>query len=141
MNFLSVKATQIFLRLLHLARSNDKEELYVKIHNNTSFMPLSVECIDVFESQNAEIWSVCHYGEQNGDLMNDLEMTFWVHEENDKTFIFPMSFRNDYMNVYQECMWQDFNEVGKFNVKKRLQRQLVDFAQTWLKNIEQQQGI
>ena len=42
------------------------------------FMPLSVE--DIGQSADANrLISICHYGEQNGDLMRDPDMVFEVY--------------------------------------------------------------
>ena len=42
------------------------------------YMPLSVEHIGQSAEGNRLI-AICHYGEQNGDLMRDPEMVFEVH--------------------------------------------------------------
>ncbi len=66
---------------------------------------------------------VTHYGEQNGDLMADPDMTFWKTETGD---YFPASFRNDYMGISKEsiiikvgdnrnrsnCLIKNLNERG-----------------------------
>jgi hypothetical protein len=42
------------------------------------YMPLSVEVIGQSAEGNRLI-AICHYGEQNGDLMRDPEMVFEIH--------------------------------------------------------------
>ena len=54
--------------------------LTIKTHKkieNKSYMPLSIEWI----SHN--IISLCHYGEQNGDLMRDPEKTLFTRSNYD----------------------------------------------------------
>ncbi len=67
----------------------------------SGFMPLSVEDIGQSGDGNRLI-SICHYGEQNGDLMRDPEMVFEVHAWPDSSTAEPLSFRNDYMGLLQE---------------------------------------
>lgn len=75
---------------------------YLKLDNASgTFMPLSIEKV-TDELGFTAVYSLAHYGEQNGDLMADPEMTFG---ESDHEF-YPLSFRNDYVGVYQaviEC--------------------------------------
>ncbi len=59
----------------------------------TGLMPLNIETWR--EGDGHLTVSICHYGEQNGDLMRDPEVVFKVqgHE------VLPLSFRNDYAGV------------------------------------------
>ena len=59
----------------------------------TGLMPLNIETWR--EDDGYLTVSICHYGEQNGDLMRDPEVVFKVqgHE------VLPLSFRNDYAGV------------------------------------------
>ncbi|MEI8247411.1 MAG: hypothetical protein WCI51_16380 [Lentisphaerota bacterium] len=75
------------------------------------------------------VYSLAHYGEQNGDLMADPEMTFG---ENEHEF-YPLSFRNDYVGAYQNVIDE------KMNIK--LQHSLVEFAAIWLENVVDQQKL
>ena len=59
------------------------------------YMDLTIEKTWETDENGNPVYSICHYGELNGDLMRDPEMTFSVDWEN-KT-ILPLSFRNDYM--------------------------------------------
>ena len=108
---------------------------YVKLDNPPgAFMPLVVEKIMDLPGFSA-VYSLAHYGELNGDLMADPEMTFG---ELDGEF-YPLSFRNDYLGFYQEVMsYQDGQEPA---VDERLQKELTEFAALWLRNIKEQQGF
>ena len=110
-------------------------EGYVKLNNaEGAFMPLVVEKImDVpgFEA----VYSLAHYGKQNGDLMADPEMTFGLLEGE----FYPLSFRNDYLGFYQEVMSYCDGQEPVCNEK--LQRELAEFAALWLRNIKVQQEL
>lgn len=41
--------------------------------------------------------SLCHYREQNGDLMRDPDMVFLLYDLPDGAAAEPISFRNDYL--------------------------------------------
>lgn len=70
------------------------------------FMPLSVEDIGQSAEGNRLI-SICHYGEQNGDLMRDPDMVFEIHAWADARTAEPLSFRNDYIGLRQEVYRYD----------------------------------
>ena len=79
------------------------------------FMPLSVEDIGQSADGNRLI-SICHYGEQNGDLMRDPEMVFELFTHGEASAAEPLSFQNDYMGVFQEVYRYD--ESGKKNPRQ-----------------------
>ena len=102
---------------------------YLKMDNTKgTYMPLTVEKV-IDEPGFTAVYSLAHYGEQNGDLMADPEMTFG---ECDHEF-FPLSFRNDYIGVYQEVITEQ--------VDLKLQQELVEFADMWLQNVVDQQKL
>ena len=92
------------------------------------YMPLSIEAIGTSADGNRLI-SLCHYGEQNGDLMRDPEMVFELFTHGDASAAEPLSFRNDYMGLFQEVYRYD--DTGKkTHVKTRLKAELKSFART-----------
>lgn len=98
------------------------------------YMPLSIEAIGTSTDGNRLI-SICHYGEQNGDLMRDPEMVFEVHSATSAAE--PLSFQNDYMGLLQEVYRYD--ESGKkTHVNTRLKAELKAFARTWFRNLREQ---
>ena len=100
------------------------------------YMPLSVEHIGQSADGNRLI-SLCHYGEQNGDLMRDPEMVFELFIHGEASAAEPLSFQNDYMGVFQNVYRYD--ESGKkTHVKTRLKAELKSFARTWFKNLKDQ---
>ena len=102
---------------------------YLKLDNTKgTYMPLSVEKV-TDEPGLTAVYSLAHYGEQNGDLMADPEMTFG---ECDHEF-YPLSFRNDYIGIYQTVITEQ--------VDLKLQQELAEFAAMWLQNVVDQQKL
>ncbi len=100
------------------------------------YMPLSVE--DIGQSgEGNRLVSLCHYGEQNGDLMRDPDIVFMFHDFPDGLAAEPVSFRNDYLAICQEVYKYDDNG-RRTHVVPRLKRELKDICLTWFKNLEQQ---
>jgi hypothetical protein len=102
------------------------------IDNSTAFMRLSIEVLS--HVGKGRVVSLAHYGEQNGDLMADPEMTFLVGEPEG---VYPLTYRNDYVGVNQEAMRVD--EGYRFHFAPQLQRQLASFTATWMENLVDQQ--
>ena len=100
------------------------------------YMPLSIEAIGTSADGNRLI-SICHYGEQNGDLMRDPEMVFELFTHGEASAAEPLSFQNDYMGLLQEVYRYD--DAGKkTHVNTRLKAELKSFARTWFRNIREQ---
>ena len=100
------------------------------------YMPLSIESIGTSADGNRLI-SLCHYGEQNGDLMRDPEMVFELFTHGKASAAEPLSFQNDYMGVFQEVYRYD--EAGKkTHVNARLKAELQSFARMWFRNLRDQ---
>jgi len=126
------KTYQSFAKsLLQLLGSDSAVRLTVP-----SFMPLSIEDIGKSGDGNRLV-SLCHYGEQNGDLMRDPDIVFMFHALPDGLAAEPVSFRNDYMGLCQEVYRYD--DAGKrTHVVPRLKRELQEFSITWFRNLRHQ---
>ena len=137
MKSLNKKATMI-IQKLYEAMFNAPymiEKGYAKIKNSEGCMPVVVELVGDIKGYGKVI-SIAHYGEQNGDLMADPEMTFTIVDGK----YFPISFRNDYVGLYQEVF--SYNEDGSTEaVNIKLQSDLTDFANEWMNSIQEQQRL
>jgi len=120
------KSKTVLEKIFKLVSENDK---YIKLNNNPIFMSLTVEIIE------DSVISLCHYGEQNGDLMRDPEMLFWVENGN----YYPFYFRNDYVGVEEYSGEIIGNKLIINNTK--LQNDHRKFSNMWLQNIKYQQNI
>ena len=100
------------------------------------YMPLSVEEIGSSE-EGYRLVSLCHYGQQNGDLMRDPDMVFLFHNFPDGMAAEPISFRNDYLGISQEVY--RYNEAGRrTHVSTTLKQELKMFATTWFATLRVQ---
>ena len=100
------------------------------------YMPLSVEEIGS-SGDGYRLVSLCHYGEQNGDLMRDPDIVFLFHTGPDSAAAEPVSFRNDYLGIVQDVYRYD--ETGRrTHVVPSLKQELKDFAESWFANLKDQ---
>lgn len=99
-------------------------------------MPLSIEDIGPDGEGRRQI-SICHYGEQNGDPMRDPEMVFAFHDLGTFLAAEPVSYRNDYIGIDQECYIYSA-EGQRTHVRSELKQQFKYFAQTWFRNLRAQ---
>lgn len=125
----------------------DTEEGHATIDNSDgAYMPVHVEILDTYQGNGfaRHFISVAHYGEVNGDLLADPDMTFILHlpdEENAAgAFAIPVEFQNDYAGVYQKATKHDATYMPTA-VRAALVHDLVDFCDLWFNNIRQQQEI
>lgn len=105
---------------------------HIKIENEP-YMPLCVEWIGRVPIAGFMLpaLSLCHYGEQNGDLMRDPDVCFArCYVKGAETFI-PYSFRNDYTGTLQE-------HINDCTINRTGQADLARFVSDWLENIRLQ---
>lgn len=88
-------------------------------------MPLVVENLG-YTVHGGTVYAVTHYGEQNGDLMRDPDMTLSVNRK--AGTVDPLSFQNDYMGMYQEVY-----DMSRGTYKPQLRTDLDSFLWQWLK--------
>jgi hypothetical protein len=118
---------KILSQLWELAATNDGHCKLDKAPN--TYMPLTVEIIDKHQL------SLCHYGEQNGELMRDPEMIFNKNETGDFA---PVYFRNDYLGIEEFSLRIDGGDIA---CDDALQNEHTKFADMWIKNIAIQQEL
>jgi hypothetical protein len=132
MTTLNKQTTKIFHDLISYLNGSD----YVKIDNSKSFMPLSIDLLQTnvdFAGRRANIFALAHNFEQNGDLVPDPDMTFAAVETG---AVYPLTIQNQFS--YKEAI---FVKNGDWVINKRELKDQVNFANMWLKNIKEQQGI
>ena len=100
----------------------------------SGFMDLVVETLSPCAETGAQVLSLVHYFEQNGDLCQDPEVTIRVFpsDKGRPGMIEAMTFQQALPPVYQEV----YPEPGKFN--PQLKRELNAFLATWLNNLRSQ---
>ena len=106
-----------------------------KIDNTKGvFMPVHVEVVALCNL--GRIFSIAHYYTQNGDLMRDPDMEFFQGDDGE---YYPISFWQDAPPVRDEAVEWKGNEIS--GIRPKLQAALATFANTWMKNIKEQQGL
>lgn len=109
-------------------------------------MPLTMELIGVGIETPwgvADLYSLCHYYEVNGDLMQDPEMCFLVTDNRngfiadfDKLKIAPYMFQQANLGIYQDSIKIEHSKLTRYLRKQ--QKEQTAFANTWLQNIREQ---
>ena len=99
-----------------------------------TFMVLHVDCIG--ECNLGHIVSLAHYYKQHGDLMRDPEMLFIQAEDGG---YYPAEIWQDAVNSHSVGV---LIEDGKaVSIDETEQADMTMFAEVWLKNIWEQQGL
>jgi hypothetical protein len=107
---------------------------HIKI-DNPPYMALVIEDIQQPGPNGLASISVAHYGEQNGDLMGDPEMTFEISRTGDALLLTPYYWRNDYIGVEE---YSAIEKHGRWFVIPELRERHVAFARTWDRNLRAQ---
>ncbi len=79
-------------------------------------------------------FSIAHYYKQNGDMVADPEMTF-INVEGK---IYPVNYTQHNLGLFTESIRM---VEGRLMVSKRMQADHVSFANQWMQNIKEQQGL
>lgn len=103
---------------------------------NGAFMPLSIEIIDSYGRDEGLMVSICHYGEQNGDLMRDPEVCL-IKAKADNNY-YPYYFRNDYLGVEQFAVEFEPDGSGIASYLPKRQREIAVFCGQWAQNLKEQ---
>lgn len=91
------------------------------------FEPLSLEFPEC-TFNGCPVYGMMHYYTQNGDLMRDPDMSFFVDRES--ACIVPMSYEMSALGTYREVF-----DGEPEAVRRGLLSELSDFMNTWTKNI------
>ena len=118
-------------------RSLTEGVAYRKIHVD-GYIDLTIEfvCNRTLGKLTAMDYSLCHYSEQNGDLMRDPEMCFLVLTDSEGEWhVYGHYYRNDLAFGYESESIL-FEETPK--VKRKMQKDQMDFARIWINNLKEQ---
>jgi len=132
---LSKKAQDVFNKLFDgMTRVGDHRI----IDADNGFMPVHLEIVgrESFGEGDVLIASIAHYYEQQGDLVQDPEVTFLIGNA-EPIVCFPLSFCQGGM-IHQEAARIIGGSI-QFNTK--LQGEIATFCNTWLLNIKEQQEL
>jgi hypothetical protein len=109
---------------------------YIPIKNEP-WMRLVIEVLAESGPNGVPVVSVCHYGEQNSDLMRDPEVLFEaVINHGLLQELRPFYFRNDYVGI--ERWARQRSHCGELICNSGQIRELEQFAQLWDRNLDQQ---
>lgn len=98
------------------------------------YMDLIVERLyDEDLATGTGVYSLSHYGEQNGDMMADPDMELRVNFS--AGTVEPLTWQNDYIGRYDQVY---IERNGQKLYSPRLRASLDDFLWHWLQNIEAQ---
>jgi hypothetical protein len=125
------KAQRIFDVLRGLAGDNGS----MKVDYNSTFMAVHLSVKDTVTEGYGSTITVAHYFNQNGDLMRDPEMEFIVTQTGK---VYPSFFRQDPFFVQEAVV---IDEDGSLSVDIKTQREITSFANQWIRNINEQQGL
>jgi len=95
---------------------------------NEPYMPLNLDILN--DNQYGKVISIAHNYIQSGDVMADPDMQVLISFK--KQTAQAMTFQNDGMGIYQECL---FFEDGKLMVRFKLLKDLNRFLDEWTKNL------
>lgn len=141
MKKLNQESTRIFLKLLKKLGKESSVQL-----QGTNIKPLSVELVQdevaTGTSEKGKLYSLSHMLNQGGGVLRDPEMCFIVVDKREtpsdvhKVAVYPQLYRQDNMDLYEECVVIDEGEVKSF--KPIWQEGHHIYATHWLKNIKEQ---
>lgn len=100
----------------------------------SGYLSLSVEDIGTSDD-GTRLVSLCHYREQNGDLMRDPDMVFLLYDLPDGAAAEPISFRNDSLGME---VWESHGAGSRTHEFPHPKLDLADLAQTWFTTLHEQ---
>lgn len=99
------------------------------------YMDLCIEALGYNDHEGRPVYSVAHYGEQNGDLMRDPDVTMGVDRE--AGTVEPLTYQNDYIGRYWE-VYKDYVDGKPTKYYPAMKKDLSAMVTAWAKNIKAQ---
>ena len=98
------------------------------------YMDLCIEALGYNDHEGRPVYSVAHYGEQNGDLMRDPDVTMGVDRE--AGTVEPLTYQNDYIAVLGSLQRLRGRKPTKYY--PAMKKDLAAMVTAWAKNIKAQ---
>ncbi|MCH8853957.1 MAG: hypothetical protein IID41_15095 [Planctomycetes bacterium] len=139
MKSLNKSATKTFRAIIERLNGSDA----CTIDNGGSFMALHVDRLQAVEA--GTIYSLAHYFKQNGDMCCDPDMTFLASNTGtamgrpELDGVYALTFQQAIPPIYQDAVEWDGPKIQ--GVRLKMQADHTRFANTWLRNIREQQGL
>jgi len=131
MKKLNIEATAVFYKMVGML-----EDFCVRIDNSDGkYMPVYVALYN--KSLGKKIISVGHYKSVEGEIIADPEMRFFYNEVDN--LFYPVYYRQDCLGIKQDSVKLVGGEI--ISVNKMMQEEHTRFANTWIKNIKEQQHL
>lgn len=130
---ISDEATEVMNKLVEgLSQENSHKKF-----DNAPGLYMTAHVEQIGQTNSGPLFSVAHYFIQAGDMMRDPDMVFIKGQDNR---FYPVSFQQDSFGIYQEVVsFDNFKTPRTFDHEG--QRQLAEFANSWMLNIQQQQNL
>lgn len=131
----SMSARTIYKTLAPFFEAVDASEEKTLKFTAPGYMDLCIEALGYKDHEGRPVYSVAHYGEQNGDLMRDPDVTMGVDRENGT--VEPLTYQNDYIGRYWE-VYKDFVDGKPTKYYPAMKKDLAAMVTAWAKNIKAQ---
>ncbi|HDX6244511.1 TPA: ImmA/IrrE family metallo-endopeptidase [Campylobacter fetus subsp. venerealis] len=140
--YLGAKETEIFNVILE--ELGDKE--YIKFQSKGNFSDLSVDKLGsiTLDGKDYRRIALAHNSIENGDVMADPDMEFAILKTQDSLEIIPLTYQNDYTETYDTAFLKFYSHISDLSnntINKETAKKLAEFANMWLNNLNEQQGI
>jgi len=132
MKSLSPRAQRVFEKLtVGLTETNQERT----VGDGEPFMSVYVAWL--FPMPKGAVYSITHYGERNGDLCCDPNITFFRDNRTGK--VYPLTFQQANPRIHHEAVSADGFTLHMVNSNR--QADITKFADTWMANIAEQQDL
>ena len=130
---LNEKSTVILQQLISMI---DQDSEHIELDGSSiPETSITLENMGDMEPGFTITWALTHYNKVNGDMPANPQIRIG---ELDGKF-YPLSYRNDFLEDYQEVMPDPFSHDQHIN--ELLQQEIAEFVNEWLDKILVQQGL
>ena len=130
-----MSARTIFKTLAPFFDAVDASEEKALKFKADGYMDLCIEALGYKDHEGRPVYSVAHYGEQNGDLMRDSDVTMGVDRE--AGTVEPLTYQNDYIGKFWQ-VYDNFVDGMPTAYRPVMRKDLTALLTAWVKNIKAQ---